>query len=134
MSWDVMIMMAEGTPLSLQELPRDWLPKPMGDAAQVRAAISNSLDGVDWSQPAWGTFAGDLFTFEINIIATGSVDAFSLHARGAGDPLPAIVELCSANGWCAFDYSTGERIDLENPSRESWLAFQDYRARVTSRR
>jgi hypothetical protein len=128
MSWDVLILNRDGTPPSLVDVPDEWMPKPMGDAAAVRAGISAVLP-VDWSGPNWGLYRADDFSIEFNVNTTGLVDGVTLHIRGAGDPLPTIVGLCSANGWVALDYSTGQLMDLVNPSRESWLAFQRFRDR-----
>jgi hypothetical protein len=133
MSWDVMVLNGDGTPASLVDVPKDWVPKPLGDAPTVRAAISASLADVDWSDPAWGVHLGDEFSMEFNFQKDGVVHAFSLHIRGGGDPLPTIVGLCSSNGWVAFDYSTGELIDLSNPSRDSWVAFQRFRDKAIDR-
>ncbi len=127
MSWGVLILNRDGTPSSLVDVPDDWMPKPMGDAAAVRSGISTVLPLVDWSDPGWGLYRTADFSIEFNVNATGLVDGFTLHIRGGGDPLPTIVGVCSANGWVALDYSTGQLIDLVNPSRESWLAFQRFR-------
>ena len=130
MGWDVLILNADGVPKSLSGLPKDWAPKSMGDAAEVRAAIATSAPDVDWTDPAWGVFAGDEFSVEFNLAATGPVDSFALHIRGGGDPLRLIADLCRPNGWAAVDFSTGDLIDLTNPSPESWLAWQQYRDRI----
>src|SRR4029453_8210949 len=125
-----MILNREGTPANLQGLPDYWMPQPIGDAASVRKAISAAVPGVDWSDPAWGTYRGDGFSVEFNFQADGTVEGFALHIRGGGDPFPTIVALCARNDWAAVDYSTGELIDLEHPSRDSWAAFQQYRDKV----
>lgn len=132
MSWDIMILNSDGTPDCLHDAPKDWMPKPMGEAASVRSAITSALPNTDWSDPAWGILAEDSFSLEFNFQKDGPVDAFTIHVRGGGDPLPSIVQLCTTNGWVAFDYSTGEMIDLEDPSRDSWMRFQAYRDRIIS--
>jgi len=126
-------MNGDGTPQSLHDVPKDWVPNPLGDATVIRSAIAGTLPDTDWSNPSWGLSAGPGFSFEFNIQSEGPVDAFTIHVRGSGDPLPAIVSLCRANGWVAFDYSTGELLDLSNPSNESWERFQAYRDRIVKR-
>jgi hypothetical protein len=126
MSWDVMILNAEGTPRCTAEMPADWRPKTMGETETVRAMIDRALPEVDWTDPRWGCLRGDGCSIEFQFQISGDVEAFTLHVRGGGDPVSAIVHLCKCNGWVALDYSTGELIDLDAPSRESWTRFQAY--------
>ena len=102
----------------------------MGDAQDVRQAISGAVPGVDWSDPAWGIHKSEGFSIVFNFQASGPVEAFTLHVRGGGDPLPTIVGLCSLNGWVALDHATGELIDLDHPSQGGWVAFQRFRDKV----
>jgi hypothetical protein len=133
MSWDVMILNADGTPRSTAEMPKDWRPKTMGDMETVRAMINGTLPGIDWTDPAWGHLLGDGYSIAFNYQTAGEVDSFMLHIRGGGDPVSAIVRLCKSNGWVALDASTGNLMDLDAPSRESWTRFQAYRDRILGR-
>jgi hypothetical protein len=133
MSWDVLILNADGTPRSLAEIPEDWQLRTMGDIETARAMINGTLPGVDWTDPAWGHFLGDGYSIEFNYPSAGEVDSFMLHVRGGGDPVSAIVRLCKRNGWAALDTSAGDFMDLDAPSREGWIQFQAFRDRVLGR-
>lgn len=124
MSWDVMILNREGTPERLEDVPKDWMPRPMGAADTVRDAIRRTLPSADWSDPGWGIFDGDGFSITFNFQETGTVDAFTLHIRGGGDPLSTIVRLCRENDWAAYDYSNGEMIDLDDRRTRAGDAFK----------
>jgi hypothetical protein len=50
-----------------------------------------------------------------------------LHVRGSGDPIAAIVKFARPLGWSVLDGSTGEFLDLDNPSQEGWQGFQAFR-------
>ena len=126
MSWDVTILSAKHVDGS------DAEPPPLGDAGDVRKAVSSALPGVDWSDPAWGTLEGKGWSIEFNTEAEGTVGDMMLHVRGGGDPLPAITKLCTQNGWVALDMSTGDYIELEAPSDASWKEFQGFRDSVVS--
>ena len=132
MSWDVMLFKFEGEPPDFEELPDDFKPPTMGDAAALRRSISASLPGVDWSDPAWGILDGDGWSIEFNHQATGQTDQIMLHVRGGGDPIVAIVKLCKTNGWSAFDTSSGEFLNLDAPSAEGWTGFQEFRDKVVA--
>jgi hypothetical protein len=125
-----MIFRHDGAPPRVSEMPDDSSFPPMGQAHSVRARISESLPGVDWSDPAWGVFEGAGYSIEFNFQKDGAVDGFMLHVRGGGDPMEAIARLCATNGWVALDTSTGEFMDLQRPSRDSWESFQAFRDRA----
>lgn len=44
--------------------------------------------------------------------------------------MPIIQRICSDNGWFAFDTSSGEWLDPENPSNAGWQSFQSFRDRL----
>ena len=131
MSWDVLIMkMDSKTPL--RDLPHDFQPECLGQTEELRLAIAKVLGPLDWSDPAWGIFCGDGFSIEFNFTKSGPLNSFMLHVRGGGDAVAPIVAMCRHFGWQAFDCSTGDLIDIENPLTESWEHFQAYRDRIVA--
>lgn len=116
----------------IQNLPNDFKPDSLGDADRLRTELSAYFGGVCWDDPAWGILEGDGFSFEFNFTKSGQVDTFTLHVRGGGNAVAPIVAMCRHFGWQALDYSTGEFMDLDSPSLESWQRFQEYRDRVIS--
>ncbi len=131
MSWDVLILKADGT-TPMGELPEDFKPDPLGQAEDLRKRLSEVFDSLDWTDPAWGILDGDGFSFEFNFKKSGIVDSFMLHVRGGGNAVAPIVAMCKHFGWQALDCSTGDFIDLNEPSTKSWEHFQAYRDRVVS--
>jgi hypothetical protein len=130
MSWDVMINRYDGPPPRVPDLPDDFRFPPMGDADTVRAQVSAVCPAVDWSDPAWGILEAGDYSIEFNLQKAGVVDGFMLHVRGGGDPVGVIARLCAANRWVALDTSTGEFMDLANPSRARWDSFRSFRDQI----
>lgn len=131
MSWDVMVFNFRGSPPDdIENLPDDFQFEPLGKAASVRAAISQSLPGTDWSDPTWGQFEGEGFSIEFNLGNEATLDNFMMHVRGGGDAIAAILKFVVPNQWSLLDCSTGEFIDPENPSQEGWEGFQEFRDHV----
>ena len=130
MSWDVLLLKYDGKPseINLEELSHGTIT--MGDAQEVRDAISRVEPDVNWEDPQWGLLDGFGWTIEFNHHATGPTNNIMLHVRGGGDVLPTIIRICRANEWVAFDTSTGQFIDLDSPSDEGWIGFQNFRDRV----
>ena len=98
----------------------------MGDAAEVRAKISQSLPGIDWRDPAKGHLRTANLSVEIQHQRSGDTDDFMLRARGNGDPMPLVLKLMADHNWIAIDGQTAENIDLVNPSTNSWHEFKTY--------
>ena len=118
--------------LLMTELPeeKDSVPRPMGEARTVIDQISRVLPGIEWFKNESGIYDGDGFLFEIGVGDESPVEAVMLGVRGGGDPVTSIVKLCRECGWVAFDCSTGELIDLNDPSDDGWQGFQAFRDKV----
>jgi hypothetical protein len=102
----------------------------MGSGDEIRQRISATLSGVDWSNPAWGLYAGDGFTFEFSVGPEEPVTNFAVHIRGSGDAIADLVRFAVPNGWRLVDWSTGESIDPESPSYAGWEGWQAYRDKI----
>jgi hypothetical protein len=131
MSWDVMVFNFHGDPpKDLDLMPDEGSLEALGPAERVREAISRTLLGVDWSDPTWGMYAGDGFTFEFNTGRDDPIVAIMVHVRGGDDAIAALLRFAVPNQWSLFDCSTSEFIDPNEPSQEGWEGFQAYRDTV----
>lgn len=130
MSWDLMIFNTRGKrPPPIEDFEETDF-EPLGPAAVVRQKLSELLPGIDWSDPTWGTYRGDGFSIEFNVGEDDPIDDIGLRVVGGGDAVAAIVTFARPLGWSALDESTGEFLDLENPSQAGWDGFQAYRDKV----
>jgi len=131
MSWDVVLQNAR-VAVDSNEAADAGSASALGSADSVRALISEVHRRVDWNDPTWGVLDGDRWSIEFNLGDSQTTDSIMLHVRGRGDPLPAITAICKRTGWTAFDSSSGELLDLQNPSPQGWLAFQAFRDELQS--
>ena len=119
---------------SVSDLPDDYKPKPLSDAAHLRDKLAAFFGGaLDWSDPAWGHLDNKHFSYEFNFTESGVVDGFMLHIRGGGDAVSPIVAMCKHFGWQAVDTSEGDFINLDHPSTDGWDGFRAFRDRVIDR-
>ncbi len=129
MSWDIYVMDYGGNPPT--EFSEDTpAPNIMGSSADVRAMLDACFKGIDWSDPTWGMFRGDGFSFEFNMGKEDEKRGFMVHVRGGGDAVSALLSFSVPNRWSLLDFSTGEFIDPHDPSNEGWEKFQAYRDQV----
>jgi hypothetical protein len=115
MSWDLLVLRFAGkAPQNIDKAERKQV-KDLGPAQQVRDRILRALPQVDWSDPSFGTLAGDGFSIEFNVGREAVIDNIMLRVRGEGNASPAIKAVVKRNGWALLDYSTGNVLDPDKP-------------------
>ncbi len=133
MSWDVSVFAADEPPPPLAEMPDDWRGAILGPLAEVRRKISECLPEVDWSDPSWGRYEGDGFSYEFNIGDEEPCDGLMVHVRGGGGAVPPLLRLAERWGWYLLDISQSEWIHHCSGVETGWRDFQAYRDRVLGR-
>lgn len=129
MSWDVLLLRLPDDVTSVQEIPDDYTPLPLGRQRDVLAAVSRALPDANLSDPTWGELSGPTWSMHLNIGSRDPVDSVMLHFYGSGDDvLTPIFRLASALGCKALDCSDGELLAPRDLS--GWHAFQEFRNRV----
>ncbi len=124
MSWDVAIVKIRGEFRPIEEVEaEDYVP--LGELADVRAAIRKTFPTAEWSTPDGALYLGPDYEIEIGLDGVESESTVLLHVHGTGDPIPSLLKLSEANGWLLVDCTTSEFIDPENPSYEGWEGFKE---------
>lgn len=134
MSWDVTVRDYGDKPPSTYELwGENDRPRTLGTPSEVRAKIDRCLPGVDWSDPTWGVYDGEGFSFEFNMRHAPQVADFMVHVRGGGDAITTLLQFAAPNGWSLLDSATNEFIDPDDPSNAGWEEWQEARDQVIER-
>jgi hypothetical protein len=129
MSWDIFVQDIPPTAQSVDEIPADFKPQPLGLRSDILRRIREVVPTADFSDPSWGTFDGPDFSVEFNIGDDGDVDGFAMHVRGGDAAAGFVADLLSRCGWRAFDPSSVSGIfdtalALENLAR--WRKYRDH--------
>jgi hypothetical protein len=82
-------------------------PQDLGSAEEVRQKISACFPTVDWSDPTFGIFEGEGFSFMFTMGEEETIESFVVCARG-GIAFGPLRGLASRWGWDLFDFSQGE--------------------------
>ncbi|WP_327132400.1 hypothetical protein OG311_16355 [Streptomyces sp. NBC_01343] len=129
MSWDVLLLRLPDDITSVQEIPADCSPDPLGRRHDVLAAVAQVCPEADLSDPTWGEFSGAGWSIEFNIGSEDPADSVMLHIRGSGDDvLIHVFRLAEALRCRVLDCAGG---DLITPGQTSgWHAFQQFRDRL----
>ena len=133
MSWDVMIFALPSPPPRFAEMPDGWDGDPLGPADEVRSRISKLLPEVSWSDPTWGIYEGNGFSYEFNMGTDEPIANVMVHVRGGGDATKPLLQLAQEYGWCLLDTSTTEWLHHADRLEAGWETFQAYRDKVLAR-
>lgn len=129
MSWDVLLLRLPDGITSVQDIPDDCTPPPLGRQQEVLTAVSQAVPEADLSDSTWGELLGPTWSIELNIGEEDPVNTIMLHIRGSGDDvLTPVFRLADALGCKVFDCTVGDLIRPQGPS--GWNAFQEFRDRV----
>ncbi|MFE7958506.1 hypothetical protein [Streptomyces sp. NPDC057413] len=127
MSWDILLLPLPADIVSIDDLPAEHEPPPIGSRSSVHEALRSAVSEIDLTDPTWGEVLGPTWVIELGIGEDDPVESVMLHVRGGGDDvLPVIFRMSQVLGCRPFDCSTGEL--LADDSRAGWTAFQAFRA------
>ncbi len=130
MSWDAMIFNGRNVPKSMDQVPKDWRPEPIGSEDKARLMINEVLNRIVWDTSGYGRLEHPDFSIEFHITKEPQIDSIGVRVVGGGDPIPIIIELCRANGWVVFDNQKGDFIDMGSDPSDTWRKFVEWRDRV----
>ncbi|MFG2051180.1 hypothetical protein ACGFIW_27590 [Micromonospora sp. NPDC048935] len=133
MSWDVFIFDAPPDATSVDELPQDSNPSPLGTGSDIRRCLRENFPDLDLTDPAWGQLIGPTWSIEFNIGSDDPVHSIMLHVRGGGDVLAVIARIVAVVGGRALDTSTGEFLTGDSTQTAGWHGFQQYRDQILRR-
>jgi hypothetical protein len=135
MSWDVLFQDLPTGVKSLDDIPPDFKPQPLGPRELVVEKLRAEVPGIDLSDPSWGRFEGDDFSVEFNIGDDPITESVMLHVRGSDSALGIVRAVAEALRVPPIDCSEGELIDLASPeAAEGFRASRKYRDHVLGRK
>lgn len=127
MSWDLLLIDLPASATSLDELPKDLRPPPLGARAALIERFRSAFPDASFKDPSWGLLDGGAFSIEFNLGRAEVCETVMLHVRGGGAALDAVDRAVSVLGCRAVDCQTGElfRRDEAERSFGRWAAFRD---------
>ena len=90
MSWDIFVQdLPEGV-TTIDDIPKDFAPQPLGPRSTIISKILEVVPSADFSDPAWGQIDGENWSIEVNLGASELCHSFAFHVRG-GDEAAGVV-------------------------------------------
>ncbi len=128
MGWNVTIYKLDETP---EVAAAPFSPRVIGGTEEVRRRLTGGLPGLWWAGRA-GRLVGQGWVMEMTLwrhlapVRQGTVDSVLVDVEGGGDPIAPLIHLCKQQGWLLFDDGSGEFVDLDRPSAETWEQVRSY--------
>ena len=133
MSWDLFVQDFPQSVESVEQIPDDFSPKPLGRRSEIIAKIESVLTDVDFSNPSWGILdaGADGYSIEFNMGDEETIDGFAMHVRGSSAAVESIAKVLSSVGQRAIDSSSGDFFD-QNEAYKNLHSFNEYVLRLRS--
>jgi hypothetical protein len=129
MSWDVAFMHTPDSVRSLDDIGLDFFPPRLGKRAQVIDLLSAALPGLDFSNE-WGRYQAPDHSLSLHVASMDDADevnTLAANVRGGDGALVTLQTIWESLGCAAFDYGTGERIDISDDPGKGFRAWRGYR-------
>jgi hypothetical protein len=140
MSWDIFVFDLPPEIVSLQDVPKDFAPSPIGPRSEIIAKLSALYPECDFSDPSWGSLGLPGCHIEFNLGSRDKPDcdeleSFVMHVRGDGRAPDVVAHILGELGLRAFDPSSKSGIfEQDRVSRsqsfERWRAYRAQIARI----
>jgi hypothetical protein len=130
MSWDVSIFNFSNDYKSIEDIPHNEQPNPLGAQNKVHEAILEFFPNTDWSDPSWGIFDSKYGSIEFNLGSDDPSTSLMLHVRASNELVPLIVGLCNKNHWSALDCSSGEILEYSEHTEQGLENWRNYLSQI----
>jgi hypothetical protein len=130
MSWDIFVLNFPPEAKSVDEVPQDFQPTPIGNREEIIRKIKDVIPSTDFSNPSWGIIDGDNFSIEINLGDVEIVKDFAFHVRGGDEAVGTIAAILDKLKIRAFDPQSGDFFKAGDDALKSFQAWRTYRDHV----
>ncbi|MCP3932691.1 MAG: hypothetical protein GY705_26775 [Bacteroidetes bacterium] len=128
MSWDGLIFNGKDIPESIDGVPENWKPHPIGNPTEVIAALKRAAEDATLTSDGYFVIDGKQFSIELRIdIDDKIIDSIGVRIVGDGKPMDVIIDICQKNHWVLFDNQSGDLINLNQPHQtfEKYTSWRD---------
>jgi hypothetical protein len=129
MSWDIFVMDLPSDAQTIESIPEDFVPRPLGPRSDIIKAICIVVPYADFTDPSWGQIVAPEFVIEVNLGHDEIVDSFAMHVHGGDEAVACVVAILDALGFRAVDASSGDSFNRD-AALDSFHHWRSYRNRV----
>ena len=125
MSWDIFVLDIPIDAVSVDDIPDSFVRATIGSRSDIIAKIKEIVPFADFSDPTWGTIAGEGFSIEVNFGPDETVDCFAFHVSGNDLAAGVVSDILTHLNLRAVDSGTGDIFDHAHAAAglQQWRAF-----------
>lgn len=127
MSWDVFVQDFPVEAKTVEEIPENFVPQPVGRRTEIIECIKGVAPEADFSDPSWGSVEMPECSMEIDLGDSEEVIDFAFHVHG-GEMAPGVIlKILRRLDLRAVDNGTGQFLDEATAvlGFEAWREYRD---------
>jgi len=133
MSWDLVVQDLPPQAASIEDIPDDFDPQPIGRRSWILDGIRAVAPFADLSRADCVTITGEDFAIEIGLAEGEEIESFSFHASGGTMAASVIADVLAHLRLRALDPSSPSGIFTAGPqAAESMRRWRAYRDRIVA--
>lgn len=127
MSWDIFVSNFPADAKTANDLPHDFVGKPIGTRHEIIARIREIAPMAIFPDRSWGKIEGPGLDVEIRLGDNENMTDFAFQVRGSEASAACVADILRHLKLRALDSMTAEFFDLNRPATgmEQWKAYRD---------
>ena len=125
MSYDIFVQDLPLDAKSIEDIPSDFKPKPIGKRSLIIEKIKEVAPATDFSDPTWGSIRGADWSIEVSMGDEEQCSGFAFHIRGGKEAFLVVKAILQKLELRALDPQMGG-LCIVDPNATN--AFRDWGA------
>lgn len=130
MSWDIFVQELPPGITTVDEIPADFRPGPLGSRSDIVAGIMRVVPTADFTTPEWGRIEGTGFSIEVNLAPGDPVTSFAFHVRGDDNAAHLVADILDELDLQALDPQAPGGVFTRQTATLSLERWRHYRNEV----
>jgi hypothetical protein len=133
MSWDIFVSSFPTEAKTANDIPHDFVGKPIGTRHEVIARIREIVPMAVFPDRSWGKIEGPGLDVEIRLGDHEILTDFVFHIRGSEASAACVADILRHMKLSAMDSASGDFFDLDRPP-DGIRKWKEYRDEFLSRK
>jgi hypothetical protein len=127
MSWDIYVQDFPSDIGTVEDIPDNYMPKPIGTRADITNQILEVIPSADFSDPSFGKVEGSDYSIGISLGKEEVINSFALQVYGGGMAAGVIADILRHLSLRGIETGSGDFFDFKSAqsSFEKWQAYRE---------
>lgn len=130
MSWDIFVQDLPNEAQTIDDIPDDFVPQPIGKRSEIIQKILEVVPFADFTDPSWEIIDGPDYAIEVNIGKHEIVDGFAFHVRGGDTGAGIVADILGHLNLRAIDPNSESSFFERESAVQNLRKWRDYRNQV----